>query len=80
MANTKHHFKEHWQRSLAKAITYRIIILILDFSVIYLITGRFDIAVGFTAISNVYSTVAYYLHERVWDRIKWGKAAHKHKG
>jgi uncharacterized membrane protein len=27
----------------------------------------------FTAASNVYTTLAYFSHERVWDRIKWGR-------
>jgi uncharacterized membrane protein len=65
--------KEKATRSLVKAISYRILIIILDFSVIYLLTRRFDIAFGFMVISNVYTTVAYYIHERIWDKIKWGR-------
>jgi len=52
------------KRSLVKAVTYRGIIVILDVTVIYLLTGRVDIALGFTIISNIYTTVAYFLHER----------------
>lgn len=60
------------KRSLVKAFTYRIVIIILDFSVIYLLTHRVDVAVGFTIISNIYTTAAYFLHERIWNRIRWG--------
>ena len=60
------------KRSLVKAFTYRAIIVALDISVIYLLTGRVDIALGFTVISNIYTTVAYFAHERVWNKIKWG--------
>jgi adenylylsulfate kinase len=60
------------KRSLVKAFTYRAIIVVLDISVIYLLTGRADIALGFTVISNIYTTVAYFVHERVWNKIKWG--------
>jgi adenylylsulfate kinase len=60
------------KRSLVKAFTYRAIIVVLDVSVIYLLTGRMDIALGFTVISNIYTTVAYFLHERLWNKIKWG--------
>jgi len=60
------------KRSLVKAITYRIVIIILDFSVIYLLTHRVDVALGFMVISNIYTTAAYFLHERVWNRIRWG--------
>ena len=60
------------KRSLVKAFTYRIVIIILDFSVIYLLTRRVDVAVGFMIISNIYTTAAYFLHERIWNRIRWG--------
>jgi len=69
----KHEFKEHWTRSLTKAITYRIAIIILDFTSVYLLTGRVDVALGFMLISNIYTSIAYYFHERIWNRIKWGK-------
>ena len=61
------------KRSLVKAVTYRSMIVVLDVSVIYLLTGRVDVALGFTVISNVYTTVAYFLHERLWNKIHWGK-------
>ncbi|VVB75473.1 Uncharacterised protein [Candidatus Tiddalikarchaeum anstoanum] len=66
-------FKENNARSVLKAVTYRIIIIILDFSVVYLLTGRTDVAFGFMIISNIYTTIAYYVHERVWNNITWGK-------
>jgi adenylylsulfate kinase len=65
---------EAWKRSLVKSISYRLFIMVLDFTSIRLFTGRSDIAVGFVLVSNVYTTVAYYLHERLWNRIKWGIA------
>ncbi len=37
---------EHWRRSLTKAITYRLLIIVLDVTSIYLFTGRLDIALG----------------------------------
>lgn len=61
------------KRSLTKAITYRAIIIVLDVTVIYLLTGRLDIALGFMIISNTYTSIAYYIHERLWNRISWGK-------
>jgi len=64
--------KRTTKRSLVKAITYRIVIVILDFSVIYILTHRVDVAVGFMVISNIYTTAAYFLHERIWNRIRWG--------
>ncbi len=63
------------KRSITKAITYRILIVILDFTTIYLITRKTTVALGFMLISNVYTTVAYYLHERIWGRIQWGRSS-----
>ena len=64
---------EHWRRSLVKAITYRLLIIVLDITVIYSLTGRLDLALGFMIISNVYTSIAYYFHERIWNKIGWGK-------
>jgi len=66
-------YKTTQKRSIAKAITYRVVIVILDFTTIYLFTGKVNIALGFMLVSNLYTTVAYYFHERIWSGIEWGK-------
>jgi len=60
------------KRSLAKAISYRVVIIFCDLTTVYLITGKVSMAVGFTLISNAYSTLAYFGHERIWAKIHWG--------
>jgi uncharacterized membrane protein len=60
------------RRSAVKAVTYRLVIMALDFTTIYFLTGAVRPAVGFMVVSNVYTTVAYFAHERVWTRISWG--------
>ena len=60
------------RRSLVKAITYRICIVCLDFLADYFLTGKAQIAIGFMVVSNIYTTIGYFLHERVWARISWG--------
>jgi len=71
--HTNHHPGESLRRSVVKTVTYRVLVLILDFTVIYLLTRRTDVAVGFTILSNVYTTLAYFFHERIWDKIEWDK-------
>jgi uncharacterized membrane protein len=61
------------KRSITKAISYRIIIVCLDFLVIYVLTGQVRTAVGFMIVSNVYTTLGYFLHERAWAHISWGR-------
>jgi len=63
---------ESKKRSLVKAISYRAIIVCLDFLAIYLLTGKVSTATTFMIISNLYTTVGYFVHERVWAGIKWG--------
>ncbi len=60
------------RRSVTKTITYRLLIMSLDFLTIYLFTGAARIALGFMIASNVYTTIGYLLHERIWARISWG--------
>lgn len=73
MVEENNHHRETWTRSLTKTITYRVMILVLDFTVIYLLTGKYKVALGFMLISNLYTSLGYYLHERMWVNVKWGK-------
>lgn len=66
-------FSEHTKRSIVKAITFRIIILISDGIIIYSITHRYDVALAVILFSNISSTIIYFIHERVWNKINWGK-------
>ncbi len=66
-------FREYLGRSVVKAISYRIIVVIADFAAVYLFTSRVEIALGFVVVSNIYTSVLYLLHERFWDRVAWGR-------
>ncbi len=63
------------KRSFAKAATYRVVIMCLDFTTIYLFTGKTHVAIGFMIVSNVYTSLGYFLHERVWAKFSWGLVA-----
>lgn len=66
-------FVEKPVRSIVKAITFRTIILTSDSIIIYLLTHRLDITLDVMLASNVASTIIFILHERLWNRIHWGK-------
>ncbi len=72
-----HHATETLSRSVLKTLSYRVVILILDFTSIYLFTGKVKIAFGFMLVSNIYTTIGYFIHERIWDKIKWGKIIYR---
>jgi len=69
------HHKETLGRSVAKTLAYRLMIIAMDFVAVYLFTGKVKIALGFMLVSNLYTTVAYFIHERIWNGIHWGKTA-----
>lgn len=68
---------ETLRRSIVKTVSYRVVILILDFISIYLFTGKMTVALGFMIVSNIYTTIGYFVHERIWDKVKWGKIINK---
>jgi uncharacterized membrane protein len=62
------------KRSLVKTITWRITGSGATFGISYVISGNFIIAGSIASIQLITNTVLYFVHERVWDRIKWGRA------
>ena len=62
------------KRSLIKTITWRITGSGATFGISYLISGNFAIAGSIATIQLVTNTILYFIHERVWDRVKWGRA------
>jgi len=63
------------KRSLAKAISFRLLIIISDTIVMYWITRRVDMTAGLVVGTNLVSTLLYYLHERIWSRVRWGRVS-----
>lgn len=60
-------------RSLTKAITFRLVIIVSDSIILYVVTRRLAVIVTVIVFSNLASTILYFLHERVWNRVHWGK-------
>ena len=60
-------------RSIIKAITWRITASLDTFFISYIITGRFDWATSIAFFEIITKAILYYLHERGWNKIKWGR-------
>ena len=73
MPKVKHKFHEHVSRSLVKAITFRMLVLVFDGLLIFMITGRYDITVRLVLLANLIHTVVFFVHERMWNSVHWGK-------
>ena len=65
-------FETH-QRSVVKSLVFRAIVITSDTTVIYLLTHRVAETAGLTVATNLVSMTLYYLYERAWNRISWGR-------
>ena len=65
--------REQRTRSAIKAITYRLISIIIDSIIAYTITKSAQQTAVLVLISNSISILVYFAHERAWNRIHWGK-------
>ena len=60
------------QRSLAKTITYRLISSAFGFIVVSLLSDNVKVGAMFSVAELIYKPLQYYIHERIWQRVKWG--------
>ena len=61
------------KRSLVKTVSWRITGSGATFLISYLISGNFAVAGTIATIQLVSNTVLYFVHERIWNRIRWGR-------
>lgn len=64
---------ENRKRSIFKAISWRITGTMDTFLLSWLITGKPKIAASISIAELITKTLLYYLHERVWNKIKYGR-------
>jgi len=60
------------KRHILKTISYRIISTTFGFIFMYLFTGNIELSGAFSAVELIWKPFQYYLHERVWYKIKFG--------
>ena len=60
-------------RSLAKAISYRFFGSLSTVAVIYVLTTDLKISVGGGVLDAFVKIGLYFLHERMWSRIPFGR-------
>lgn len=68
-------FKDTNARSFVKAVSWRIVGTLDTILLSFLITGNSTIAVSIGITEILTKTLLYYLHERVWNRVAWGRGA-----
>jgi adenylylsulfate kinase len=60
-------------RSLAKAISYRILGSACTALIFFLLTGQPALSLGAGALDMVAKIGLYFLHERLWNHIHFGR-------
>ena len=64
---------EKGYRSVAKAFSWRFTGTIDTVIVSYLVTGEVGSAFAIGGVEVFTKFFLYFLHERIWNKIKWGK-------
>lgn len=60
-------------RSVVKAVCWRVLATLVTGILAFLFTGNLLIAVGIGSSEAVAKIFLYWFHERLWDRIRWGR-------
>jgi adenylylsulfate kinase len=66
-------YKEQKSRTIFKTFTWRATATLTTISLVFIFTGRIDIALEVGFIEVFAKMLFYYLHERGWGKIRWGK-------
>jgi uncharacterized membrane protein len=69
------------RRSIAKSITFRLITIVV---VLVCLKLYYDEPVGIRSLGyalliTVVQIINYYIHERLWDGIRWGRTRQRSK-
>lgn len=60
-------------RSVAKTISWRITGSGATFAISYAILGDFTVSGTIALIQLTFNTLLYFVHERIWNFIQWGR-------
>ena len=61
-------------RSIVKALTWRMGGLVVTIAVVWVATGQVKLAASVGLADTLVKLFAYYVHERCWLKIRFGRA------
>lgn len=64
---------ESHKRSIAKSVTWRVIAVAVTMLISYIWLGDWGSSIALSLIANAIKAVLYYLHERGWNRLDFGR-------
>jgi adenylylsulfate kinase len=66
-------FEESAIRSISKAISWRVVATLTTTLLVYVFTGRTDLAMTIGFLEAVTKMALYYFHERAWNQLNLGR-------
>lgn len=66
-------FKESKRRSIIKTLSWRFWATLTTAILVYIFTGKIELAVAVGGIEIVIKMILYFLHERIWNNVNFGK-------
>ena len=66
-------FKESHLRSIIKAFSWRFWATVTTMFLVYIFTGTIKIVLAIGGLEVLLKMLIYFLHERAWDKIRFGK-------
>jgi uncharacterized membrane protein len=60
-------------RSIAKAVSYRVLGSIVTGFIVFMFSGDAKVSAGVGAADMVLKIALYYVHERLWNHIPFGR-------
>jgi uncharacterized membrane protein len=67
---------ETHKRSMMKSLTWRIVGVVLLLAIAWSVTHNWKEMTIITIVFHSIRMVLYYVHERLWLRVKWGRIRH----
>lgn len=66
-------YRESNIRTIAKGFSWRFFATSTTVVIVYIFFGRLDLAIAAGIIETISKVALYYVHEKLWQRVRWGK-------
>lgn len=63
------------RRSIVKSLSWRLVAAIITTSIAFLMTGQMEFAAKIGLADTAIKLLVYFGHERLWNRIPYGREA-----
>jgi uncharacterized membrane protein len=65
--------RSDYKRSWLKAVSWRAVATTTTMALVYALTGQLELMVGVGLLDLILKLIFYFLHERAWNMIKFGR-------